>query len=68
MTDYQERVANEKKELDDKLERLTVFMCSDRCEALPPDERVRMRRQRNAMLEYSKILGERITAFPADGK
>jgi len=66
MAPYQERVAQEKKELDEKLAKLDAFGRTDLFASLPADERGRLNRQHSAMEEYSRILGERIAAFPAE--
>ena len=63
MEAYQKRVVEEKKELDEKLEKLIVFLDSDKFDRLPPEEQDRMSRQQEVMEEYSDILGERIAAF-----
>ena len=59
----QQRVVEEKEALDEKIEKLAAFMGTERFCALPEDEQLRMIRQRNVMVEYSGILGERIAAF-----
>lgn len=63
MEDYQLRVVDKKKELDEKIERLSTFVSGRNFEALEREERVRMGAQLNSMREYSAILGERINAF-----
>lgn len=62
-TEYQQRVVNEKNELDVKLSKLMSFLESETYRKLPADERSRLQGQAHHMAEYSKILGERITAF-----
>ena len=61
MEDYQERVIDEKAELDAKLEKLQTFLAKDM--EIASDELDRLKRQAEVMAEYSKILGERIEAF-----
>jgi DNA modification methylase len=66
---YRLRVEHEKKELEDRLEKLGWFMERD-CiwkltdeplfTSLPPRERARLRRQKAAMSEYLGILKERL--------
>lgn len=64
MEDWQQRVLQEKAQLDAKLRKLTEFLnarlgkkiLSERQESL-------LRRQRDAMREYSDILDERIKEF-----
>ena len=63
MADYQVRVVEEKKELDNKVEKLNVFIGSDKFDAVGIDEQNRMRNQLSAMVDYSNILGERIENF-----
>ena len=63
MEDYQQRVVDEKDELDQKLDRLSVFMKGDTFKGLPSEEQSRMDRQLKAMSAYSEILAERIAAF-----
>lgn len=63
MEAYQERVVEEKRELDEKLGKLLDFICTARFLALPPNERARMAFQRLSMKSYSEVLGERIEAF-----
>ncbi len=63
MMPHQQRVIDEKEELDAKLGKLIPFLASDTCLSLPFDERSRLKRQSEVMAEYSAILGERIAAF-----
>jgi len=63
MAPHQERVVNEKFDLDEKLSKLTKFLNSELFTSLAADERSRLRRQQIAMQDYSNILGERIAAF-----
>ncbi len=63
MKPHQERVVTEKQELDAKLEKLAAFIIGDIFPTLPDAEQSQLQRQRNAMEDYSEILGERITAF-----
>lgn len=63
--DWRDRVREEKQQLDANLERLEAFL-RDRphdFNSLPVDERSRLIAQRDAMLEYSRILAQRIEAF-----
>lgn len=61
LEDYQQRVADEKAELDVKLEKLRTFLAKD--VEIASDELTRLKRQEEVMTEYSKILGERIESF-----
>ncbi|KKN77652.1 hypothetical protein LCGC14_0357770 [marine sediment metagenome] len=63
MQAYQERVVEEKRELDEKLAKLVAFRRTDQFIGLASDEQCRMTRQRSFMEGYSKVLGERIEAF-----
>lgn len=61
---HQQRVIDEKSQLDERLSKLTEFVTGNEMfNSLPLDERARLRRQRRVMREYSEILGERIAAF-----
>jgi hypothetical protein len=64
METYQQRVVEEKQELDGRRDRLTTFIASKSFDNLDPAEQERMSRQLTVMTEYSDILGERIAAFP----
>lgn len=66
MAPYQERVIQEKRELDERRLRLLAFIHTARFASLSADERDRLRRQREVMDEYSGILGERIGAFATE--
>lgn len=63
MEAHQERVVTEKKELDEKLSKLTVFLKGDLFTTLPQNEQERLMQQAEVMGRYSEILGERIAAF-----
>lgn len=65
MKPYQERVTAEKQDLDGKIERLSSFLNST-VSGLPTEERDRMNRQLETMMQYAAILGERIAAFPKE--
>jgi hypothetical protein len=66
MQPHQQRVVDEKKELDEKLDKLKAFIeTSSIFKSLPVDERDRLGRQFDVMAEYSSILSQRIAAFPA---
>lgn len=64
MKPYQERVVTEKKELDLRRERLSLFIGGETYQTLDTTERLRLSEQLAVMTEYSIILGERISAFP----
>ena len=63
MQAHQERVVAEKKELNERGDKLEQFILSDRFGTLPAAEQERMKRQLEIMGEYSEVLGERIAAF-----
>ena len=63
MEAHQERVIAEKKELDERGNKLDQFILSDRFGTLPAAEQGRMKRQLEIMGKYSEVLGERIAAF-----
>ena len=62
---HQQRVIEEKRELDEKLQKLTLFISSEKfCEIVrSEEERCRLVCQEEAMKYYSEILGARIAAF-----
>ena len=66
MEGYQKRVVAEKQDLDEKREKLVLFLWTDRFEALPSGERGRLLIQNYIMKQYSGLLGERIAAFPCE--
>ena len=63
MSAYQQRVVNEKQELDEKLNKLRSFIKTDVCMALPFEDRSLLAQQERVMTEYSRILAERIARF-----
>ena len=63
MQPYQQRVVDEKSQLDDKLTALKAFWDNPLFATLPDDEKQRLERQSVVMEEYSNILGERIANF-----
>ncbi|WP_051247252.1 crAss001_48 related protein [Thermomonas fusca] len=60
---HQQRVVAEKKELDDKREKLGAFKNTDMFASLPWQEQERLNTQAHIMTMYSAVLGERIAAF-----
>lgn len=60
---HQQRVVDEKAELDSKLEKLNTFLGGTFYEGLPEAERLRLARQGCVMKDYSDILSDRIAAF-----
>jgi hypothetical protein len=64
--DYQQRVIEEKRELDEKLAKLDAFGRTELFAALPADEQGRLNRQHSLMEAYSAVLGERIANFTCE--
>lgn len=62
---HQQRVIDERAELENRLDKLTGFLATATFEALPDDEQERLLRQSGIMIQYSDVLAERIAAFPA---
>lgn len=62
---HQQRVVDEKKELDDKILKLDTFIKNEQGPfiSLSTEEQDRLRRQFTAMKSYTDILDERIQAF-----
>lgn len=64
MQQYQQRVVDEKTELDKKANSLSQFIgTSDIFLMLDPAEQERLREQNEVMWQYSEILAARIAAF-----
>lgn len=64
MAPYQQRVVDEKVELDEKQEKLLAFFNTDLFRGLDQAEKDRLRTQHGVMGVYSEILHQRISAFP----
>lgn len=62
---HQERVVDEKTELDIRREKLRAFMEGDIYRGLDDSERMLLVRQLFIMGRYSEILGQRIVGFRA---
>lgn len=60
---HQQRVIGEKAVLDDRLRKLNAFFGTPIFTGLDEEERERLAQQRQAMAQYSIVLGERIEAF-----
>lgn len=60
---HQKRVIDEKRELDERKEKLEAFFETPTFAQLDDSEQGRLHAQRNAMAAYSRILGERIAGF-----
>lgn len=63
MQPYQQRVVEEKADLDEKLEKLGDFCNTPVFASLDPAEQNRLDRQFLIMNLYAQVLGERIAAF-----
>jgi hypothetical protein len=64
MLPHQERVVEEKKELDEKATKLSDFIgFSPVFDDIDPAEQERLKEQCEIMWQYSTILGQRIAAF-----
>lgn len=64
MEAHQERVVTEKNELDEKLDKLKLFIDSSSVfSTLSTEEQNRMKNQLAAMITYSSCLADRIEAF-----
>lgn len=64
MLPHQQRVVDEKNELDIKGNALSQFIANSPIfETLDADEQERLKVQNDIMWQYSEILGERIAAF-----
>ena len=62
-TPHQQRVVDEKRELDVKREKLGAFKNTDLFASLQWQEQERLNTQAHIMTMYSAVLGERISAF-----
>jgi len=60
---HQQRVLDEKKDLDEKSGKLNAFFNTAIFDKLSGEEKDRMHRQYEFMVQYSAVLGERIAAF-----
>lgn len=63
MQEWQQRVVDEKRELDDKLRKLIIFTGCDIFQKLDADQQDLLKQQAFFMEGYSTILGERIASF-----
>lgn len=64
MQPHQQRVIDEKAELDARATKLSEFISLNPFfEKLDPQEQERMKVQNDIMWQYSEILGQRIAAF-----
>ena len=63
LPDYQQRVVDEKNELDEKFAKLCAFHGTDMFNTLSQEEQDLLRKQADVMAEYTCILGDRIAMF-----
>lgn len=63
MTDYQNRVVEEKRELDAKIAKLAAFISGEVFPTIDVDQALLMRQQLSLMELYSTVLGSRIARF-----
>ena len=63
MKPHQQRVVEEKEELDEKRQRLGEFKNTDLFASLPWQEQERLNTQAHIMTMYSAVLGARIAAL-----
>ncbi len=63
MLPHQQRVVDEKRELDEKIDKLIVFLTTSVFDGLDNGEKSRLRIQLAAMQTYGTALGERIAHF-----
>ena len=63
MSPHQERVVEEKAQLDEKLSKLVAFSEGPKFDSLPEDEQERLHKQAEYMQLYSDVLKDRIAAF-----
>lgn len=63
MQDYQQRVVDEKAQLDEKITKLAAFIDGDIFKTLHEDERVNMKLQLYFMQGYTTVLAKRIERY-----
>ena len=63
MTPHQQRVMNEKTELDERIQKLVAFFSTETFDGLDEYEKALLRMQANTMLTYSGLLELRISQF-----
>ncbi len=60
---HQQRVVDEKKELDEKISKLETFTQGELFSTLDKDDQTLLSQQLDVMNSYSEILGKRIERF-----
>ena len=63
MEAWQERIIQERAQLDERLAKLNEFMGSEALLKLSSDEQQRLRYQHHYMTRYSDILAERVASW-----
>ena len=63
MQEYQQRVVEEKAQLDERLQKLRAFFRTDTAKKLPKQEKELLAQQNLLMTFYSQVLGIRIANF-----
>ena len=63
MEDYQQRVIEEKKELDEKINKLRIFLGASPFKSLTVENQSLLKDQYVVMAQYSTILAKRIDLF-----
>jgi len=63
MQPYQERVVQEKQELEEKITNLEAFIGTDTFDGLPAQDQILLSLQYHIMVEYAKVLRRRIALF-----
>jgi hypothetical protein len=63
MLPHQQRVLDEKVELDERLKKLSAFVVTDAFNRLDSTDRELLLEQEDAMTTYSDVLGRRIANF-----
>lgn len=62
---HQQRVIEEKRDLDERKQKLEAFLDTPTFAQLDDSEQGRLHAQHAAMVDYSRVLGDRIEAFTA---
>lgn len=60
MSDFKSRLLTEKSELDEKIEKLSAFLKSDKITSIDPLQQTLLNKQLPLMQSYSEVLGQRI--------
>lgn len=61
MDDFKQRLQNEAKELNDRKDKLFLFLASDKFASIDPVQKTLLTIQHEAMQTYSRCLTERLT-------